>query len=262
MGLNSSASRASTTLASEGHTVIAAARKAADLEARVKSDSIPNTHVLHADLTSPDSLRAAATTTASLVPSGIDHLIINGAYISEANQVPTEFSDKPELFLSEFLKSAEVNVAGPLFAINAFLPLLRKGAEKRVTYVSSGLADLKESLTVGSTTTVPYSASKAAGNLVIARFAAELKEEGLTFLSIAPGVVATEMMLETSANMTGIEAEKMQGMFRGMAQKYPDWKGPVSTQESVDKVLKVVKGAKVEQSGLFLSYHGNTTEWV
>lgn len=46
---------------------------------------------------------------------------------------------------------------------------------------------------------VPYAASKAAGNLVIAKFAAELKGEGMVLLSVAPGGVATEGMTDLSA---------------------------------------------------------------
>ena len=111
---------------------------------------------------------------------------------------PTDFADKPEFFLEELKKSDEANVAGPLFAINAFLPLLRAGKEKRVTSISSGAADLPETLETRIANSVPYIASKAAGNILIAKFAAELKDEGFTFLSIAPGAVATETLMDMS----------------------------------------------------------------
>lgn len=51
-------------------------------------------------------------------------------------------------------------------------------------------------------------------------------------------------------------------MFGRMMQKYPEWKGPIAPEESVKRILKVVKESKVEQSGQFLSYWGNTTEWL
>jgi hypothetical protein len=54
----------------------------------------------------------------------------------------------------------------------------------------------------------------------------------------------------------------MQGMFGRLMQKYPEWKGPVSPEESVKRILDVVKNSKVEQSGQFLSYWGNTTDWL
>jgi hypothetical protein len=56
-----------------------------------------------------------------------------------------------------------------------------------VTYISSGVADVLETLDVGITNGVPYSASKAGGNSVIAKFGPELKGERFVFLSTAPG---------------------------------------------------------------------------
>jgi len=58
-------------------------------------------------------------------------LLVNGAYLSLTGGMnPTAFAEKPKLFLEELRKSDEANIAGPLFASNAFLPLLRKGAKK------------------------------------------------------------------------------------------------------------------------------------
>jgi hypothetical protein len=54
----------------------------------------------------------------------------------------------------------------------------------------------------------------------------------------------------------------MQVMFARMMQKYPEWKGPITPEESVKRILNVVKNSKVEQSGQFLSYWGNTTQWL
>jgi NAD(P)-dependent dehydrogenase (short-subunit alcohol dehydrogenase family) len=183
-------------LAAEGNTVIATARNVFDLKRSVETDKIPNTRVVYADLTSADSLKDAANATSSIVNGQIDHLIINGAYLSTSTsgKNPTAFVDRPELFLEELRKSIDANVAGPLFAINAFLHLLRAGKEKRVTYISTGVAGVPETLDVRIPNSVPYASSKAAGNLLIAKFAAELQDEGFIFLSIAPGGVATDAM--------------------------------------------------------------------
>lgn len=180
--------------------VVATARNVVGLETKVKADKIPNTHVVGADLSSAASLAAAADDTSALTDGRIDHLLINGAYLSTSTQGinPTEFTNQPELFLTELDKSNTANVAGPLFAINAFLALLRKGKEKRVTYISSGVADLAETLETRLTNSVPYSVSKAAGNIIVAKFAAELQDEGFIFLSITPGAVATETLMDTS----------------------------------------------------------------
>ncbi|CAI6330934.1 unnamed protein product [Periconia digitata] len=251
------------TLAAEKNsTVIATARDPTALQAKVNADNISNTHVVEADLTSYSSLTAAAKTTSPLVSGQIDHLVINGAYLSSTGGMnPTDFAHNPTLFLDELHKSDQANVAGPLFAINAFLPLLRAGNGKKVTYVSSGTADGPETLAVQLSNSVPYSTSKAGGNIVIAKFAAELRGEGFLFLSIAPGGVATETLMDTS-KFTEDEKAKFQSMFARMMEKYPEWKGPITPVESVKRILDVVANAKVEQSGQFLSYWGNTTEWL
>lgn len=54
----------------------------------------------------------------------------------------------------------------------------------------------------------------------------------------------------------------MQGMLGRMMQKYPKWKGLISPEEGVRRVLDVVKNSKVEQSGQFVSYWGNNTQWL
>ncbi|KAF1365603.1 hypothetical protein EJ07DRAFT_28145, partial [Lizonia empirigonia] len=122
-------------------------------------------------LTSSELLRAASKATTSLINGQIDYLLINGAY----------FASKPDIFLDELPKT---NITGPLFTIKSFLPLLCAGREKRVTYISSGVADVSDSVGVRTANSVPYAATMAGGNLVIAKFAAELLDKGFTFLSI------------------------------------------------------------------------------
>lgn len=78
--------------------------------------------------------------------------------------------------------------------------------------------------------------------------------------------VLSFVSLDLSSNdisiVTDAEKEKVQGMFARMMEKYPEWKGPIAPEESARRILKVVRESKVEQSGQFLSYWGNTTEWL
>lgn len=69
-------------------------------------------------------------------------------------------------------------------------------------------------------------------------------------------------MMLTRYLVTEDEMAKVQVMFARMMQKYPEWKGPIAPEEAVQRILKVVKESKVEQSGQFYSYWGNTTEWL
>ena len=83
------------------------------------------------------------------------------------------------------------NAIGSAFSTNAFLPLLRAGAAKRVVTISSGLGDPEFVIGSGWTAGMAYSVSKAALNMVVAQFAAALRPEGFTCLAISPGLVNT-----------------------------------------------------------------------
>jgi NAD(P)-dependent dehydrogenase (short-subunit alcohol dehydrogenase family) len=101
---------------------------------------------------------------------------------------------------NDFLESFKVNTLGLVNVVHAFLPLVRKGSVKKVVNLSTGVADIdlihKTELAIGA----PYAASKAAANVVVAKYAAALKEEGILFLSMSPGYVSTEANLEGKSN--------------------------------------------------------------
>lgn len=76
---------------------------------------------------------------------------------------------------------------------NAFIPLLKNSSTKKVLSVSSSIGDLELTL-LGDVVAEPsYSISKAAINMVVAKYAAQYREEGFTFLAICPGMVRTSM---------------------------------------------------------------------
>ena len=84
-----------------------------------------------------------------------------------------------------------MNVLGVIYTINAFLPLIRKGAGKKVVTLSSGHGDLDFALKVGVANAGPYAVSKAAVNMVMVKYAVRFKGEGIVFLTISPGWVNT-----------------------------------------------------------------------
>ena len=78
--------------------------------------------------------------------------------------------------------------------INVFLPLLRKASEKslsKVITITSAGGDLGFNLKTTMDYFRPYCISKAAVNMVAAKYTARFKDENITFLSLAPGVVNT-----------------------------------------------------------------------
>ena len=124
----------------------------------------------------------------------MDHLIVNGAYLSQDSEfiTPSEYVGKEALFLSELQTSMATNVAGMLYSINAFLPLIKKSKIKKVIVISSGLADTELFEVAGMTSAVPYTISKSAANLLIVKYAVEFKDDGIKFLALSPGFVMTE----------------------------------------------------------------------
>lgn len=56
--------------------------------------------------------------------------------------------------------------------------------------------------------------------------------------------------------------QSMQAMMGRMMVKYPEWKGLISPEEAVGRILDVVAKTGVEDSGRFLSYWGNDKVWL
>lgn len=97
----------------------------------------------------------------------------------------------PAALEEEILAGAKTNVVGNIFLFSLFLPLLLKGTQKKVVFISSGHADLDLISKYEIESTGPYALGKAATNVVVAKFHAEYAKDGVLFMSISPGVVDT-----------------------------------------------------------------------
>ena len=82
-------------------------------------------------------------------------------------------------------------MVGVIKTVNTFIPLLLKGREKKVFTLSTGVADIDLINQVDLAVAAPYSISKAALNMAIAKYSALYKSEGLLFMAISPGLVDT-----------------------------------------------------------------------
>lgn len=83
----------------------------------------------------------------------------------------------------------QTNVTGQLHLFNLFVPLIKKGKAKKVIAISSGVGDVDLTNQCEIDVGPIYAASKAALNIIVAKFNAEYKKEGILFLSISPGLV-------------------------------------------------------------------------
>lgn len=106
----------------------------------------------------------------------------------------------------------------------------------------------------------PYTVSKAALNALVAKYNAAYAKEGILFLGISPGVVATS---QSSQQMTEEDVKVFQEMLAQFKAYAPHFAGPITPKESVEAVMGVVNGASVEGGwgGKFVSHYGNE-QWL
>jgi NAD(P)-dependent dehydrogenase (short-subunit alcohol dehydrogenase family) len=83
----------------------------------------------------------------------------------------------------------DTNVLSTIHLYNLFMPQILKGKGKKVVSISSGMGDMDWVREYDLQTSPLYGASKAALNMIDAKFSAQYKKDGILFLSICPGVV-------------------------------------------------------------------------
>jgi NAD(P)-dependent dehydrogenase (short-subunit alcohol dehydrogenase family) len=201
--------------ANPNNLVVGLVRDKAATERKLKAElgARSNVHILHGDLASCITLNEAAVTTAHIIGErGIDYLVANGAYASQFDAYdaigvlyvyrPDQSSILVDSLRCMFIRADKVeelekvsselfqtNVVGNIHLFKSFLPLVMKGKVKKVIAISSGHADLDfiNDLEVENSTL--YAASKAAMNVIVAKFNAQYKKDGVLFVSMSPGVV-------------------------------------------------------------------------
>jgi NAD(P)-dependent dehydrogenase (short-subunit alcohol dehydrogenase family) len=173
--------------------VIGTARKVAPVNEKVQQDGLKNVTIVEADMVDRASFRKAAAETAKLTGGAVDYLILNAVYASAASvsRFLDEYEGEPDVLEEDLDLSWKTNVVGFIDAINAFLPLVKKGSVKKVLSISTGMADFELCAKYEIWESAPYSISKAALNAAIGKYAARYGKEGILFLSISPGVVDT-----------------------------------------------------------------------
>ncbi|KAJ6486044.1 hypothetical protein C8R47DRAFT_979867 [Mycena vitilis] len=155
-----------------------------------------NLTILEADVTDPKALELAAAAVSRATGGKLDYLINNAAMPHLSGLTLDQFPS-PEALETDLLVNFKNNTISVVHCTNAFLPLLKNGSAKKVITLSSGVADSGFTLSGESPGQVGYSISKAALNMVVAKYAAQYKADGFVFLALCPGTV------DTSATATG-----------------------------------------------------------
>lgn len=83
----------------------------------------------------------------------------------------------------------DTNVLANIHLFNLFMPQILKGKNKKVVVITSGMGDMDWTNNYEIQASSLYSTSKAAMNMINAKFNVQYKKDGVLFLSICPGLV-------------------------------------------------------------------------
>ncbi|KAJ9602200.1 hypothetical protein H2200_013320 [Cladophialophora chaetospira] len=216
-----------------------------------------NIHIVQCDVTKPDEVIAAAEKIATLSEGSLDVLVHNAVAMDmdTMGMPPSAFvAEKAEMAVSAMDKAFSTSLYGALWITNALIPLIEKSQQRKIIHISTGMADPDLIKTTGISYAVPYVVSKAAMNMLVAKYAAELKDKGIKVLALSPGWVDT-------ADMTGPPPQEMLDAFQLMLSQFqkvkPDLAGPITPEESVRMQLDVIRDLDEKTSGTFVSHHGD-----
>ncbi|KAJ6580833.1 hypothetical protein B0H19DRAFT_1251118 [Mycena capillaripes] len=241
--------------ADSGNTVFAIVRNKTTAT-QLKALSRNNVIVLEADITDPKALKLAAEEVAKVTGHKLDYTICSAGKSNHPGFTLDQFPSS-EALEEDLLDNFKVNTIGTVHTINAFLPLLRNGSTKKVLALSTSVSNLDLTLSADIVAEPGYAISKAALNMVVAKYAAQYKAEGFVFLAICPGMVATSIL-----PVAGSHDGEFKLMMPSIPKVAPDFKGPISPEESVKMQLEVINGWTVERSGAFVSHFGSTERWL
>lgn len=165
----------------------------------------------------------------------IDVLINNaGIYSGAAKPRSAQNGDGGQSFgsldFAAWAKVLLVNSIAPLQVLEAFLPNLLKGKERKAINITSKMGSV-ELMGHGSTA---YRSSKAALNAAMRSVADDLAAKKIAWVNLHPGWVKTDM-----------------------GGKGAD----IAVETSITGMRAVIAGLTLKNSGLFLAYDGKTIPW-
>ncbi|CCM00548.1 uncharacterized protein FIBRA_02582 [Fibroporia radiculosa] len=210
-----------------------------------------NVFVVEADAIDHRALTAAAAEAAKVTGGSLDVLIYNAAHmdITYLFHSLTDYDNGDQLD-TEITKAFKVNVLGAVHSVNAFLPLLREGATKKVLIMSSEAGDRELTRQIQFSTMGAYGLTKAALDMVMAKYAVQLKKEGFTIFSVSPGPTdTTDTATQTTIAASRPELEELIRQWKEVDPNLDPTLKPVD--EIVRKMLKLLASLGPADSGTF-----------
>ena len=193
--------------------------------------SSPKVANLTFDLTSEDSLKAAAESLRELDPFD---LIIVATGLLQGQGIEPEKSMR-SLSYEGFEKSFMINTIGPAMTAKYFLPLLNRNRKSVFAALSARVGSISDNRMGGW---YAYRASKAALNMVLKTLSIEYgrRFKQAVIIGLHPGTVDTDLSAPFQANVP---------------------EGKLFTPEySIEKLLGVIDQVTPEESGLLFDWAG------
>ena len=85
----------------------------------------------------------------------------------------------------------QANAVANVHLFNLYMPMILKGSTKKIIAISSGHADIDLVPRYNLAVSGSYAVSKAALNMIVAKFSAEYRKHGVLVMSVSPGVADT-----------------------------------------------------------------------
>ncbi len=210
--------------ANDGFQVLAACRNpaAADGLRQLEQNSKGRLSIISMDVTDAESIRKAA---AQLKDVAIDVLINSAGIAGASGQTAGNIDYK------SWAHVLDVNTMGPLRVLESFIEHIARSEQKLVVTITSGMGSISDNKTGGS---IAYRSSKAAVNMAMRSAAIDLAPRRISCVLVHPGWVRTDM---------------------------GGPKAPLSPQESVAAMRRLIEKFGPEDSGKFYSYNGHEYPW-
>jgi len=190
--------------------------------ARLASTSSGRLTVHKLDVASAQDVESLAST---LVGQPLD-LLVNNAGVAGAVGEGLAGLDE-----QAWLDVLRVNTIAPARIAAALLDHIARGRRKVIATISSRMGSISDDSSGGY---YAYRSSKAAVNMVMKNLAVDLRGRGITVVALNPGWVRTDMGSQ---------------------------RAPLSPEESVSGLRKVLASVTLKDSGKFLSHDGTEVPW-
>ncbi|KNG46953.1 NAD(P)-binding protein [Stemphylium lycopersici] len=246
--------------ANPSNTVIGLVRNVPATQAKISSWNRSNIHLVPGDLADYESLKSAVDGVSAMTDGRLDYVIANAGVVSDEFDPLSALGKDPKALTANLTSMVNVNLIGNIHLFNLFMPLVLRGDVKKVVTISTGMADTEMVRKYDIFESPLYSISKAAMNMAIAKFSAEYAKQGVLFLGISPGVVDSGTYSEISDE----KRKKFMVMSEKFVKYQPEFKGPISVNESVNAVLSMVEKSSVAEGdgGAFYSHLGKGELWI